>query len=136
MFGRAIRLAAGPAENALPRQGQARAADLLSRRRVAHGPVGAQAGTGKMHGQPLPGEENFVSFQGKNGNLMQSPWPFAPAGESGKTITQHAAAHGPARGRHRLRPLDDVEDQHARPRLRVHEHRPRDRRLSQHRAPG
>src|SRR5262245_4023332 len=25
---------------------------------------------GKHHGKPLPGEENFVSFQGKNGNLM------------------------------------------------------------------
>ncbi len=39
----------------------------------------------KRHGTPLPGEENLVSFQGKNGNLMKSPWPFAPAGESGKT---------------------------------------------------
>src|SRR5690606_20218330 len=27
----------------------------------------------KMHGQPLPGEENMVSFQGKNGPLMKSP---------------------------------------------------------------
>ena len=41
----------------------------------------------KYHGKPLPGEENFVSFQGKNGNLMKSPWEFAPAGESGKLIT-------------------------------------------------
>lgn len=41
----------------------------------------------KYHGQPLPGEENLVSFQGKNGNLMQSPWPFAPAGASGKLIS-------------------------------------------------
>lgn len=41
----------------------------------------------KMHGQPLPGEENFSSFQGKNGNLMKSPWPFVPAGESGKMIS-------------------------------------------------
>ena len=41
----------------------------------------------KYHGKPLPGEENFVSFQGKNGNLMKSPWKFAPAGESGKHIT-------------------------------------------------
>ena len=38
-------------------------------------------------GEPLPGEENFLSFQGKNGNLMQSPWPFVPAGESGKKIS-------------------------------------------------
>ena len=48
------------------------------------------------HGKPLPGEENFVSFQGKNGNLMKSPWPFIPAGESGKQITSmlpHMARH-------------------------------------------
>ena len=30
----------------------------------------------KMDGKPLPGEENMVSFQGKNGPLMRSPWPF------------------------------------------------------------
>ena len=50
----------------------------------------------KYHGKPLPGEENFVSFQGKNGNLMKSPWPFAPAGESGKpisTMLPHMAKH-------------------------------------------
>ena len=41
----------------------------------------------KWHGKPLPGEENFLSFQGKNGNLMQSPWPFVAAGESGKQIS-------------------------------------------------
>ena len=41
----------------------------------------------KMHGKPMPGEENLVSFQGKNGNLMKSPWPFAAAGESGKKIS-------------------------------------------------
>lgn len=50
----------------------------------------------KMHGQPLPGEENLVSFQGKNGPLMKSPWPFRPAGESGKMISSllpHMARH-------------------------------------------
>lgn len=41
----------------------------------------------KMHGKPLPGEENMVSFQGKNGNLMKSPWPFVACGESGKKVT-------------------------------------------------
>ena len=41
----------------------------------------------KMHGKPLPGEENMVSFQGKNGNLMRSPWDFVPCGESGKRIS-------------------------------------------------
>jgi hypothetical protein len=50
----------------------------------------------KRDGQPLPGEAEFVSFQGKNGNLMKSPWPFAPAGRSGKMISSmlpHLAQH-------------------------------------------
>ncbi len=50
----------------------------------------------KWHGQPLPGEENFVSFQGKNGNLMKSPWPFVASGQSGKRISSllpHMARH-------------------------------------------
>jgi hypothetical protein len=50
----------------------------------------------KYDGQSLPGEENFVSFQGKNGPLMRSPWDFKPAGESGKMITSmlpHMAKH-------------------------------------------
>jgi hypothetical protein len=50
----------------------------------------------KWHGKPLPGEEFFLSFQGKNGNLMKSPWPFMPAGECGKKITTmlpHLARH-------------------------------------------
>ena len=41
----------------------------------------------KYHGKPMPGEEGLVTFQGKNGNLMKSPWPFAPAGQSGKMIS-------------------------------------------------
>lgn len=41
----------------------------------------------RMDGKPLPGGENFVSFQGKNGNLMRSPWPFAAGGKSGKKIS-------------------------------------------------
>jgi len=41
----------------------------------------------RRDGQPMPGEENVVTFQGKNGNLMKSPWPFVPAGESGKRIS-------------------------------------------------
>src|SRR4051812_29193476 len=50
----------------------------------------------KRSGQPLPGEENLVSFQGKNGNLMRPPWDFAAAGKSGKmisTLLPHMAAH-------------------------------------------
>jgi uncharacterized protein (DUF1501 family) len=41
----------------------------------------------KRTGQPLPGEENFSSFQGKNGNLMASPWELVPCGETGKRIS-------------------------------------------------
>jgi hypothetical protein len=50
----------------------------------------------KFHGTPLPGEENLLSFQGKNGNLMRSPWAFAPAGKNGKMISSmlpHMAQH-------------------------------------------
>ncbi|MCO8125448.1 DUF1501 domain-containing protein [Stieleria sp. TO1_6] len=50
----------------------------------------------KMHGQPMPGEENLVSFQGKNGNLMRSPWPFVAGGNSGKAISSmlpHLSKH-------------------------------------------
>ncbi|ADB18150.1 protein of unknown function DUF1501 [Pirellula staleyi DSM 6068] len=50
----------------------------------------------KRSGEPLPGEENMLSFQGKNGNLMKSPWDFVPCGESGKRITSmlpHMAKH-------------------------------------------
>jgi hypothetical protein len=41
----------------------------------------------KHSGEPLPGGEKLVSFQGPNGNLMRSPWPFAPAGETGKMLS-------------------------------------------------
>ncbi len=50
----------------------------------------------KYDGTPLPGAETEVTFQGKNGNLMRSPWPFAPAGQSGKmisTMLPHLAKH-------------------------------------------
>jgi hypothetical protein len=50
----------------------------------------------KHHGEPLPGEADLVTFQGKNGNIMKSPWPFAPSGSSGKmisTLLPHMARH-------------------------------------------
>ncbi|MBU6175367.1 MAG: DUF1501 domain-containing protein, partial [Planctomycetes bacterium] len=40
----------------------------------------------KFDGTPLPGNTE-VTFQGKNGNLMKSPWEFVSAGESGKRIS-------------------------------------------------
>jgi len=50
----------------------------------------------KRSGQPMPGGDKDVTFQGANGNLMKSPWRFVPRGESGKHITEmlpHLAAH-------------------------------------------
>lgn len=42
----------------------------------------------KRSGQPLPGEEKMVSFQGVNGNLMKSPWEFRQRGESGAWVSE------------------------------------------------
>lgn len=50
----------------------------------------------KFDGTPLPGGDAEVTFQGKNGNLMKSPWPFVASGKSGKMISSllpHMAAH-------------------------------------------
>ncbi len=41
----------------------------------------------KRHGQPLPGNESLVSFQGPNGNLTQPLWKFRPRGKSGKMVS-------------------------------------------------
>lgn len=41
----------------------------------------------RRHGQPLPGNEKLVSFQGPNGNLTQPLWTFRPRGESGKMVS-------------------------------------------------
>ena len=38
----------------------------------------------RRHGQPLPGNERLVSFQGPNGNLTKPLWDFKPRGQSGK----------------------------------------------------
>jgi hypothetical protein len=50
----------------------------------------------KFHDTPLPGGEAEVSFQGKNGPLMKSPWAFEPRGQNGKmcsTLLPHLSAH-------------------------------------------
>lgn len=41
----------------------------------------------KRDGQPLPGNEQLVSFQGPNGNLTRPLWQFRPRGQSGKMIS-------------------------------------------------
>src|SRR5712671_4769909 len=38
-------------------------------------------------GQPLPGADKLITFQGENGNLTRSPWPFKPRGRCGKYLS-------------------------------------------------
>ena len=38
----------------------------------------------RRHGEPLPGNENLVSFQGPNGNLTRPQWDFRQRGACGK----------------------------------------------------
>ena len=42
----------------------------------------------KRHGQPLPGADDLLTFQGQQGNLTRSPWEFKPRGESGKMVSE------------------------------------------------
>ncbi len=42
----------------------------------------------KRDGQPLPGADKLVTFQGENGNLVAPQWEFKPRGESGKMISE------------------------------------------------
>lgn len=39
------------------------------------------------HGQPMPGADGLITFQGAQGNLTKSPWKFRPRGESGKMVS-------------------------------------------------
>jgi len=41
----------------------------------------------KRHGQPMPGGEGLLTFQGGQGNLSRSPWEFRPRGQSGKMVS-------------------------------------------------
>jgi hypothetical protein len=41
----------------------------------------------RRDGQPLPGVDKLVTFQGENGNLVAPQWTFRPRGESGKMIS-------------------------------------------------
>ena len=50
----------------------------------------------ERNGQPLPGGDELITFQGKQGNLTRSPWEFKPRGESGKmvsTLVDHIGEH-------------------------------------------
>ena len=41
----------------------------------------------RRHGQPMPGREKLITFQGEQGALTRSPWEFRPRGQSGKMIS-------------------------------------------------
>jgi len=41
----------------------------------------------KQHGQPLPGADKLVTFQGAQGNLTKPLWAFKPRGQSGKMVS-------------------------------------------------
>src|SRR5204863_2043601 len=38
----------------------------------------------KRHGQPMPGNDKLITFQGEQGTLTRSPYAFRPRGTSGK----------------------------------------------------
>ena len=41
----------------------------------------------RRHGQPLPGADKLITFQGEQGTLTQSPYAFRPRGGSGKYVS-------------------------------------------------
>ena len=41
----------------------------------------------RRHGQPMPGNEKLITFQGEQGALTRSPWEFRPRGRSGKMVS-------------------------------------------------
>jgi hypothetical protein len=41
----------------------------------------------RRHGQPLPGQEKLITFQGEQGALTRSPWEFRPRGQCGKMVS-------------------------------------------------
>ena len=41
----------------------------------------------KRDGQPLPGTDKLITFQGENGNLARPHWDFKPRGQSGKMLS-------------------------------------------------
>jgi hypothetical protein len=48
----------------------------------------------RRDGQPLPGGEGLITFQGEQGNLTRSPWRFRPRGQCGKWTSDLLPALG------------------------------------------
>ncbi|HTI69518.1 MAG TPA: DUF1501 domain-containing protein [Candidatus Limnocylindria bacterium] len=42
----------------------------------------------RRHGQPLPGGDKLITFQGENGALTRPLWDFKPRGKSGKMLSE------------------------------------------------
>jgi hypothetical protein len=42
----------------------------------------------RRHGTPLPGGADLITFQGAQGDLTMSPYPFRPRGRSGKPVSE------------------------------------------------
>lgn len=42
----------------------------------------------RRHGEPLPGGDKLITFQGEQGNLTKPMWEFKPRGKSGKMISE------------------------------------------------
>ncbi len=41
----------------------------------------------KRHGQPMPGSQGLITFQGEQGSLVKALWDFKPRGQSGKMVS-------------------------------------------------
>ncbi|MFM9115898.1 MAG: DUF1501 domain-containing protein [Planctomycetota bacterium] len=41
----------------------------------------------RLNGQPMPGSDKLITFQGENGNLVAPIWKFKPRGQSGKMVS-------------------------------------------------
>ena len=84
----------------------------------------------KRDGQPMPGADKLVTFQGAQGNLVRPLWQFRPRGQSREDDLRPAPPPRRAGGRPVLRPLDDGQVQHPRPRREPDGHGVHARRFS------
>ncbi len=42
----------------------------------------------RRHGEPMPGGDKLITFQGEQGALTRSPWEFKPRGSCGKMVSE------------------------------------------------
>ena len=65
------------------------------------------------HGQPLPGADKLITFQGEQGNITQSPWKFRPRGECGVQVGNEADGGGYATKIEERRAALEINEKHA-----------------------